>query len=133
MELSQPQTAQPPRALAISFIPDLIFSTKVHSTAKALQLPHRVVKGLKSLGDALAADHPRLLIVDMAAGPDAVSAIKLAKAATTPPKVVVFLSHVDVDLAQAARAAGADAVMARSAFTVELPKILDFARHGAGA
>jgi hypothetical protein len=38
--------------------------------------------------------------------------------------VVGFLSHVQKDLAVAARESGCDRVMARSAFTRDLPEIL---------
>jgi hypothetical protein len=39
-------------------------------------------------------------------------------------KTVGFLSHVQKDLAVAAREAGCDRVVARSAFTKDLPQIL---------
>ena len=39
-------------------------------------------------------------------------------------KTVGFLSHVQKDLAVAAKEAGCDRVMARSAFTRDLPKML---------
>ncbi len=43
---------------------------------------------------------------------------------TANVKTVGFLSHVQKDLAVAAKEAGCDRVMARSAFTKDLPKIL---------
>jgi CheY-like chemotaxis protein len=43
---------------------------------------------------------------------------------TRPVPVVAFLSHVQTDLARAARAAGCDRVMARSAFSQQLPSLL---------
>ena len=39
--------------------------------------------------------------------------------------VVAFLSHVQTDLAAAARAAGCDVLLARSAFTRDLPHLLE--------
>jgi len=47
------------------------------------------------------------------------------KGATRDVKTVGFLSHVQKDLAVAAKEAGCDRVMARSAFTRDLPKVLD--------
>ncbi len=68
---------------------------------------------------------PVLLIVDLnITAVDPMAAIRLAKGHAAGPRVVGFLSHVQVDLAAAARAAGADQVMARSAFTAQLPELL---------
>jgi hypothetical protein len=44
--------------------------------------------------------------------------------ATVNVPTVGFLSHVQKDLAVAAREAGCDRVVARSAFTKDLPRIL---------
>ncbi|MGH9451043.1 MAG: hypothetical protein ACRD11_10955, partial [Terriglobia bacterium] len=46
--------------------------------------------------------------------------------------VIGFLSHVQADLATAAREAGCDVVMARSAFATQLPQLLRrYAAHDA--
>jgi hypothetical protein len=44
--------------------------------------------------------------------------------ATREISTIGFLSHVQKDLAVAAREAGCDRIVARSAFTRDLPKIL---------
>ncbi|HLL39636.1 MAG TPA: hypothetical protein VK357_08200, partial [Rubrobacteraceae bacterium] len=46
--------------------------------------------------------------------------------------VIGFLSHVQKDLAVAARESGCDRVMARSAFTKDLPEILSGPANCAG-
>jgi CheY-like chemotaxis protein len=104
---------------------DLIFSTKVTGTAKLLERPAFVVRSTDKLRDRLTAEAPpALLIVDLnAGGPDPLGAIRLAKAHAIP--VVAYLSHVQAELAAAAREAGADHVMARSAFVLQLPRFLD--------
>jgi DNA-binding NarL/FixJ family response regulator len=105
---------------------DLIFSTKITGTAKALARPFLVARTLDKLDGALTAAAPRpLLVVDLnITGADPIAAIHAARAHANAPQIVAFLSHVQADLAAAARAAGADKVLARSAFTATLPEIL---------
>jgi DNA-binding NarL/FixJ family response regulator len=108
---------------------DLIFSTKITGTAKSLGRPFAVARSLEKLRDLLAANASALVIIDLAAtGIDPLDAIRLAKTPPAPDapkaKVVTFLSHLQTDLAAAARQAGADQVLARSAFTIQLPHIL---------
>jgi hypothetical protein len=52
-----------------------------------------------------------------------VAALK-ADAATSAIRTVGYVSHVQTDLIEAARQAGVDEVMARSAFAARLPEIL---------
>ena len=110
----------------IAVVTDLIFSTRITGTAKALGRPYAVARNLEKLGELLdAATEPPLVIVDMnASGVDPAEAVRRSKSHSSSPRVVAFLSHVDVALAQAARSAGADQVMARSAFTAQLPQLL---------
>ena len=58
---------------------------------------------------------------------------KLLDEALKSVPVVGFLSHVQKDLALAARESGCDRIMARSAFTKDLPEILSGAPGGNGA
>jgi CheY-like chemotaxis protein len=103
---------------------DLLFVTKITGTAKALGRPVRVLRSTEKLQEELRAHAPPpLLIVDLnAGGPDPLAAIRLAKAHAVP--VAAYLSHVQVELAAAAREAGAEKVMARSAFVTQLPAIM---------
>jgi len=108
------------------FCSDLIFSTKITGTAKALGQPFAVARTVERLGTLLeGAGEGALVIVDLnIGGADPLGAIRLAKARPVPVRVVAFLSHVQVELAAAARDAGADEVMARSGFSSRLPEIL---------
>jgi hypothetical protein len=106
-------------------ITDLIFSTKVTSTAKSLNIPFTVVRTLEKLTDTLTASPGGRLIVDLnVTAVDPIAAIKAAKALPTPPHIIAFLSHVQVELAESARTAGADQVLPRSAFSAKLPELL---------
>jgi CheY-like chemotaxis protein len=103
---------------------DLLFVTKITGTAKAVGRPARVVRSTEKLQEELRAyAPPPLLIVDLnAGGMDPMGAIRLAKAHAVP--VVAYVSHVEADLAAAAKQAGADRVMARSAFVMQLAALL---------
>jgi DNA-binding NarL/FixJ family response regulator len=116
--------------VAIAVVTDLIFSTKITGTGKALGKPVTVARNLARLAELLAAQEllPRLVIVDLnATGVDVMEAVRVAKAHPSRPHVVAFLSHVQAELAAGARQAGADEVMARSAFVNQLPALLQSA------
>ncbi len=101
---------------------DLIFETKIRSTAQALGIEITVVRSLSDIDSTLSRVNPCLLIVDLnTAGADAVSA---GNAHVPRPFVVAYVSHVDQALAKQAAEAGADQVMPRSRFTAELPQLL---------
>jgi DNA-binding NarL/FixJ family response regulator len=104
---------------------DLIFTSKVTSTAR--ELGHRVMTaGNIALATAMMAQwRPRVVFVDLAAG-DLVSPIALAayqKILSSTP-FVAFGSHVDAASLAAASAAGCDPVLPRSRFTAELPALI---------
>ena len=116
-------TGSPPQIVIVCT--DLIFSTKITATAKALAKPFSVARTEARLAELLAAGDTPLVIVDMSVTAlDPVAAIRAAKQKPAT-RVVAFLSHVEVETAAAARAAGADEVMARSAFTARLPEIVE--------
>jgi len=104
---------------------DLFFRAKIEATARALGIPLQV----RAAADAPAGAFGGC-IVDL----DSVGAGGLARVAeiSAGHATVGFLSHVNVELAQRALAAGCGEVMPRSRFSAELPQIL--ARlHGGGA
>ena len=106
-------------------VTDLIFSTKIISTAKSLNIPFAVVRTLETLTAKLTGSPGGTLIVDLnITAVDPLAAIRAAKALPNPPRIIGFLSHVQVDLAAAAEEAGADLVLARSAFSAKLPELL---------
>jgi DNA-binding NarL/FixJ family response regulator len=113
---------QPP---IIALVTDLIFTTKIRSTAAAVGAPIRLIRSTSDLPVAAAGNPVGLVILDLnAAGLDVASAVAAARALPGSPRVVAYLSHVQTDLAVAARAAGADEILARSTFTARLPALL---------
>lgn len=110
----------------VALVEDLFFLAKIRETAKAVGVT--VVTGdSRSGADAIAKTEPRAIILDLnSRGLNALDWIKALKAdpATHAIRLVAFASHVQEQLISAARAAGCDSVMARSAFTQQLPKLL---------
>jgi CheY-like chemotaxis protein len=105
---------------------DLIFTSKVTGTARALG--HRVlVAGTPDQAAAMIEQWaPKVVFVDLAAGdlaamPTLAACQRLAKPGTP---FVAFGSHVDTQALAAAKAAGCDPVMPRSRFTLELPALI---------
>lgn len=107
---------------------DLIFSTKLFSTAKAVGVTVQGTRTLDALREKLAANPASLLIVDLNTTLlDPYAAIRVAKEQAAGSQIVAYLSHVQVELAAAAKEAGADTVLPRSAFSAKLPEILQSA------
>ncbi|MBY0262114.1 MAG: hypothetical protein K2Q20_07200 [Phycisphaerales bacterium] len=105
---------------------DLLWASKIKGTADALGLGCRPVRNLEML-DARLVDSPvGSLIVDLDAGEMALDLIKRVRAdpTRTGVRVVAFGPHVDTQRLAEAKRLGADAVMARGAFSARLPSIL---------
>lgn len=111
-------------AEVIAVVTDLIFQTKIRSTAEALGVPLQCARNPDKLREKLVGGATRLVLIDLNADGDPLASLAVARQASPPPRTVCFLSHVRAELAAAARAAGADEVMPRSAFSSNLPEIL---------
>jgi len=115
------------RVLAV--VNDLFFSVKLTEAAKRAGLAVEFVKdGPQVLQKA--GGKPSLIVFDL--NFDAVQPLELIRRLKEMPEtkrisLIGYLSHVQVDLKQKAQEAGCDIVMARSAFSQNLPQI--FKRH----
>lgn len=110
---------------------DLIFATKIRSTADALGVLTRPVRNadmltarLNRVDDGKPNDPVGALMVDLDCGEAGIALITQSKAHDATVPVIAFGSHVATELLRAARDAGADEVMPRSAFTAQLPALL---------
>lgn len=110
----------------VTLVDDLFFLAKIQETAKAVGVT--VVPGDARRGPAAIAEaQPQAVIVDLNSRQlPAVEWIRALKSdpATRPIPIVGFASHVQEKLISDAKAAGCDSVMARSAFTQQLPNLL---------
>lgn len=108
-------------------VEDLLFKSKISETASQIGIEASFPRSPKKLLDALRESPPDLLILDLnSARFEPLALLKSVRSDDEARDVptVGFLSHVQKDLAIAAREAGCDRVVARSAFTRDLPKIL---------
>jgi CheY-like chemotaxis protein len=113
-------------ATVVALVEDLFFLAKIRETAKAIGVT--VIAGETQRGTtAIAEALPQAIYLDLnARGLPALDWIRMLKSdpATRPIPIVGFVSHVQQELITAARAAGCDSVMARSAFAQQLPDML---------
>lgn len=115
---------------------DLLFRSRVDEVARRVGLPLRVAKSLEQLDRHLEHQAVALAIVDLEAERlDAAEAIRRIKASAgggeTP--VLAFAGHTNLAAIEAGRAAGATVVLARSAFTAQLPTVLSRVAEAARA
>jgi PleD family two-component response regulator len=111
----------------LAAVEDLLFRSKISETASQLGIETSFPRNPRKLLAAIRESPPDLLILDLnSARFDPLSLLGDLKfdEATRKVTTVGFLSHVQKDLAVAAREAGCDRILARSAFTKNLPEIL---------
>ncbi len=111
----------------LAAVEDLLFRSKISETADVLGVEARFPRSKEKILDSLRESPPDLLIFDLnSARFEPLELLQTIKSddATKGVPTIGFLSHVQGDLALAARESGCDRVMARSAFTRDLPRIL---------
>ena len=104
---------------------DLMFTSKVTGTGKELGRQVRVYPSAKSATGSIS-PNIKVAMLDLS-NPKNTSSddIRAWKAALPPDAVLIaYGSHVDVPALQAARDAGCDLVLPRSAFVQRLPQLL---------
>ena len=107
----------------VAYMDDLFFQMKLAETAKLLGLEVKVAGNADSLLQLLEPP-PRLVIVDLNAKSSPLAAVERLRTAQPGLRVIGFLSHVQTDLAERAKAVGFDQIMPRSQFSMNLPQIL---------
>jgi two-component system chemotaxis sensor kinase CheA len=115
--------------MILAAVEDLLFSSKIRTVSKQVgaevvfaRSPQEILDKARSGGAQLT-----LVLFDLnSAKTDPLNTIAAIKADPDLSRVPVlgFASHVHVDLIRAARQAGADDVLPRSAFAANLPDIL---------
>lgn len=110
---------------------DLIFATRIRSTAEAMGAVTRPARDAEKLearldriDDGKPNDPVRLVMVDLEMGDDGLDLIERCKKHPAAPPVVAFGSHVATEQLRAARSRGADEVMPRSVFVQQLQPML---------
>ena len=122
-ERANPPAGRPVIALAV----DLMFAARIRGAAETAGVEVVLVRSADTALHAAAECRPRRIFIDLdARGVDAAGLIAALKAdpQTRTIDVVAFVAHVNESAIAAARAAGADRVLARSAFVRELASLV---------
>ena len=113
--------------MIVCAIDDLLFSVKVKTAAKALGTDIYFERAPGAVVDAVRERRPSLVIFDLNSirlkPMEAIAAIK-GDPELKAIRTLGYVSHVDSASIEAARAAGVDQVLARSAFVDRLGEIL---------
>ncbi len=113
--------------MVLALVDDLMFRSKIKSAAARLGIEVSFASSRGAAVAAIGSARPTLLIADLnnrQADPLAVITAIKQDHELAGTRVVGFVSHVDTATIDGARAAGADEVLARSAFAARLPDIL---------
>lgn len=101
----------------LAVVTDLFFQSRISATAGHCGRRVRFTRDISN-----APEHA-IALVDLDADADVLQCIRRLKSGSRAP-VIAFGPHVDAEGRTAARAAGADRVLAKSRFVSELPKLL---------
>jgi PleD family two-component response regulator len=113
--------------MILAVLDDLMFTSKIKATAGQLGVPVTFARSSDAALAEMRKAAPSLVILDLnnpRTNPLAIVAGMKNDAALASIRTVGYASHVQVDVINAAREAGVDEVLARSAFTQHLAQIL---------
>jgi CheY-like chemotaxis protein len=111
----------------LALVDDIFFQARISATAKQVGVELKMFGSAEALAAAVPAGC-ELIVIDLNARADAIGALNQLRDAGNQTPVVAFLSHVQTELAERARAAGCAEVMPRSKFTQDLAAILGRAK-----
>jgi CheY-like chemotaxis protein len=100
-------------AHVVALVDDLFFQAKLVETAKHLGVELRTCTTPDAMLAEITENPPRLVVVDLNARNNPLEAVERVQASAGQIPLLGFLSHVQVELAQKARAAGCHDVMPR--------------------
>ena len=111
----------------LAVVDDLLFTVKISDAAKRAGLDAEFLKSEKDVIDKATKEKPLLIILDLNCNSvqplDLISKLK-GDGDLKRISLIGYLSHVQGELKMQAQEAGANIVMARSAFSQNLPQIL---------
>ena len=112
--------------MILAVVDDLLFLSKIQQTAQLLGIAVEPAQP-EDLPEALATV-PKAILIDLNHwSGKALEVLRALKSHSTTKDIAVvgFVSHVQNELIAAARDAGCDIVLARSAFASQLPSLLE--------
>lgn len=117
------------RAMILYAAADLVWATRIKSTAESLGIPCRPARTPEMLRARLDEGPVRAILLDLDDPAQAFALLEVLRGEHAGPlelgvRVVVWGPHVATDLFERARREGADEVMARGSFSSTLPGLL---------
>lgn len=112
----------------LAAVDDMFFASKIRGTAEQLRLTVMFVKSVASAIEQAQAEKPSIIIADLHTtklDPFALADRLKADAGLRDIPLVGFFSHVQTELQLKAQQSGYDRVIPRSAFSRNLPEILN--------
>jgi DNA-binding NarL/FixJ family response regulator len=102
---------------------DLLFTSRITGTAQALGLTVKAARSTEAMVKLARQETPSGVIVDLANPGLSIPELlrQLRAVCVAMPRVIAYGSHVDAAELKAAREAGCDLVLPRSAFVEKLP------------
>jgi PleD family two-component response regulator len=113
--------------MILAIVDDLMFTSKIKTAATKLGVPLAFARSSEGALAQMRTERPALVIFDL--NSTRTAPLSTASAMKSDPSLadipsIGFVSHVQTELIDAARQAGIEEVLARSAFTMRLPEIL---------
>jgi PleD family two-component response regulator len=113
--------------MILAVLDDLMFSSKIRATAGQLGADIKFARSAEAALNEMRAATPQLVILDLnnpRTNPLGIVAAMKQQPQLAAVPTVGYASHVQVDVIDAARRAGVDRVLPRSAFAMQLADIL---------
>jgi len=113
--------------MILAAVDDFLFRSKIRTVAKQAGIEVTFVQSMDETVAQARSLAPSLVILDLnSTRVDPIATLTTLKSdpQLAPLRTLGFVSHVQTEVIDAARAAGADVVMARSAFAAQLADIL---------
>ena len=115
----------------VALVDDLFFQSKIVETARHAGVDLKLCATSEAFLAEITRSTPSLAIVDLNARSNPLAAIEHLQASGNHVPVIGYLSHVQTELTERAKAAGCREVMPRSKFTINLATILAGAKSSA--
>lgn len=112
----------------VALVEDLIFQAKLRETARQAGVELAIVLTAEALAAEARRDDTALVVLDLNARAAPFEALRRLRDEGISRPTVGFLSHVQTQLAERARAAGCAEVLPRSKFAAQLADILSRAK-----
>ena len=117
--------------MIVAVVDDLMFTSKIRAAASQLGVDVTFARSRDAALTAVRSSRPRLVILDLnSPRTDPLGLVAAMKADNdiADTATIGFVSHVQTELIEAARVAGVGEVLARSAFTQQLPQLIERGR-----